>query len=317
MARIGMRHMPEGYKHIFGPVISRRLGISLGVDMVPPKTCTYDCLYCEVGPTTTHTVEPRYYFSAEQIIGDILNFTKKFKPDFITFGGSGEPTLNLNLGPILKELKPKVDCNLALLTNGSLLYLEEIRTAVMGFDVVIPTFSTNEFSTYQRLHRPHRELRLELLKKGLRALRKDFKGEIWVEVMLVRGLNDNEDEWMGIKGFLEELRPQRVQLGTVERPPAHVCARPVSYECLIRAKEVLGEKVELIGVHAPSKATTGIELEMVLNTLRRRPLKVEEISHSLGIRPWMSEEERSSIEDALGVKRVRQGDRDFYVLKSS
>lgn len=315
MERTGMRLMLSNFKHIFGPVISRRLGVSLGVDMVPPKTCTYDCLYCEVGPTTVHTAEPDHYFSAEEIIEGIIDLTKKFNPNFVTFGGSGEPTLNLNLGLILKEVRAKVDCALALLTNGSLLYMDEIRKGLVAFDVIIPTFSTNEGSTYQRLHRPHRKLRIELLKEGLKALKRDFKGEIWVEVMLVSGINDNESEWFKMKEFLEELSPERIQIGTVDRPPAHTNAKPVSHEYLKRAKVVLGEKAELIGGHAPLNCTKDIKLEMALNTLRRRPIRVEEISYSLGIRPWMSEEERAFIEDALGVKRVREGDKDFYVLK--
>jgi wyosine [tRNA(Phe)-imidazoG37] synthetase (radical SAM superfamily) len=308
--------MPKGRSRIFGPVLSRRLGLSLGVDMVPKKTCTYDCIYCEVGPTTCKSSEPTYFFDPDEMAKEIVDAAGRWRPDFVTFGGSGEPTLNLHLGYVVKEIKRHLESKTALLTNASLLFREDVRRAVMDLDLILPTFSAGSPEVFQALHSPRGDLSLEGLKEGIRALRREFKGRIWMEVMLVSGINDRDSELLGIREFIREIGPERVQVGTVERPPADPSARPVDGLYLYMAREFLGEKAEMI---SPKKGgpAPGLAIQELLETLKRRPLKDQEVFESLGVGPAPPEEVLSRIEASLGLKRIRQGGGFYYALKGS
>ena len=163
--------------HLFGPVPSRRLGRSLGVDLIPPKTCPYDCIYCEVGPTTCQTGE-RFSYQTEAIIEELADYLKDpgVKPDVITLAGSGEPTLNLGLGRIIREIKAMSQIPVAVLTNGALLYLPEVRRELAAADIVLPSLDSAREETYRAINRPLPELPLESLLEGLRAFRQEYRG---------------------------------------------------------------------------------------------------------------------------------------------
>lgn len=287
----------------------------MGVDMLPYKTCTYDCLYCEVGPTTDLIKEPKGLLDPRGIIEEIEDALKSQRPDVLTFGGSGEPALNLHLFEILRHVKKYFHIRTALLTNGILFFREDVRKVFPYLDLILPTLSTGSQETFRRLHRPHPELTYEMLKDALRAINRDFKGEIWVEVLLAEGLNDKREEWEQIRQFLLEIAPDRIQVGTVERPPAYREARPVSERTLKEACLFLGQKAEMIPPRRFKTQNRSVDRDMLLDTLKRRPLTVEELSY------WARKEgvgEIDSLEhliEELRLIKIKRGNVEFYTLK--
>ena len=233
--------------HLFGPVPSRRLGRSLGVDLIPPKTCPYDCIYCEVGPTTCQTRE-RFSYQTEAIIQELADYLKDpgVRPDVITLAGSGEPTLNLGLGRIIREIKAMSQIPVAVLTNGALLYLPEVRRELAAADVVLPSLDAARAETYAAINRPLPELSFESLIDGLTAFRREYQGRIWLEVMLLKGLNDTEEELTLLRRALQKIAPDKIQLNTAVRPVVEDAARPLDQAEMEAAAASLGGPVEVI-----------------------------------------------------------------------
>ena len=215
-------------KYIFGPVPSRRLGRSLGVDLVPYKTCTFDCIYCDLGRTTRKTVSRQSYVSPEEIQGELeltLSVLEK-KPDYITLSGSGEPTLNTNIGEIIRRIKEITSTPVAVLTNGSLLSSNEVRRDLSEADVVLPSLDAITPALFEYINRPHPSLKIEEIISGLIQFRKQYRGQIWLEVVFCRGVNDDKEEIEKLKGVIERIQPDRIQLNTPVRPPAEEFAYP-------------------------------------------------------------------------------------------
>ena len=211
-------------KYIFGPVPSRRLGRSLGVDLVPYKTCTFDCIYCDLGRTTRKTISRQSYVSPEEIQGELelyLSVLDK-KPDFITLSGSGEPTLNTNIGEIIRRIKDITSIPVAILTNSSLLSLDEVRRDLSEADVVLPSLDAITPALFEYINRPHPSLRIEEIISGLIQFRKQYRGQIWLEILFCRGVNDGKEEIEKLKGVIERIQPDRVQLNTPVRPPLKI-----------------------------------------------------------------------------------------------
>ena len=195
-------------KYIFGPVPSRRLGRSLGVDLVPYKTCTFDCIYCDLGRTTHKTTFRQPFVSPEEIQKELeltLSVLDK-KPDFITLSGSGEPTLNSNIGEIIRGVKEITSIPVAVLTNSSLLTLEEVRKDLLEADLVLPSLDAITPSLFEYINRPHSSLRIEEILSGLIQFRKQYRGQIWLEILFCRGVNDGKDEIEKLKEAIEENR---------------------------------------------------------------------------------------------------------------
>ncbi|MHC4155862.1 MAG: radical SAM protein, partial [Planctomycetota bacterium] len=213
--------MAEPQKHLYGPVPSRRLGLSLGVDVVPLKACPLDCLYCQLGKTSHRSTERRQYVSAEQILTQLTSRLRQgLEADFITIGGSGEPTLNSNLGRIIDGIKHVTDIPVAILTNGVLFYRPEVRADCIKADVVLPSLDAGDEQTFRKIDRPHEALSLEKLIAGLSAFRDEFPGNIWVEVFLVEGLNTADEQIAQIQHAIGRIRPDKIQLNTAVRPTA-------------------------------------------------------------------------------------------------
>jgi wyosine [tRNA(Phe)-imidazoG37] synthetase (radical SAM superfamily) len=275
-------------KYIFGPVPSRRLGRSLGVDLVPYKTCTFDCIYCDLGRTTFKTSSRKSYVSINEVQRELdltLSSLEK-KPDYITLSGSGEPTLNQNIGEIIHNIKDLTSIPLAILTNGSLFSLEEVREALVGADVVIPSLDAVNEVTFQCLNRPHPSLKMDEIISGLIQFRKQYRGQIWLEVVFCRGINDDKEEIERLKEVIERIQPDRVQLNTPVRPPAEEFAYPLTTTQLEEIRKKLGDKAEIISEFA---APLGEEFNSVkdmeiLNLIKRRPCTMEDISKALGLR---------------------------------
>src|SRR5450830_92931 len=220
-------------KHLFGPVPSRRLGFSLGIDIIPAKTCTLNCVYCQLGPTPKLTLERKPYVSAETIIAEVTEFLEKNpRIDFLTFSGSGEPTLNSDLGKMIQGLKKITSIPVAVITNGSLLYRKEVRQDLMAADVVLPSLDAVSGEIFQAVNRPHPNLKPKVMIEGLSKFSREYPGKIWLEVMLVKGINDSKPELEKMRAIIKSLRIDRVrhsmslakadkvQLNTVVRPPA-------------------------------------------------------------------------------------------------
>ena len=270
-------------KYIFGPVPSRRLGLSLGVDLIPPKTCSYDCLYCQIGKTTCKAIEPSAYVPVEAVIAELDETLAKVQPDYVTFSGSGEPTLHAGLGQLIAYIKERTRAKVAVLTNGSLLYRPEVRERLLQADMVMPTLSTVREETYRAIHQPHDKLNVASLLSGLRSLRKSYRGQFFIEVMLLAGFNDRDEEIEALRQGVLEIAPDRVQLNTVVRPPAYAKAIPLDRKKLEYIKRVLGECAEIIAT-APIREKQhfqGTLSAAVLEMARRRPVTVEDVAGAL------------------------------------
>ena len=211
----------------FGPVPSRRLGISIGVNVVPPKVCSYNCVYCQLGRTTRLTVERRVYTSTDQIVHSVNEkLSEAPKTDYVTIIGDGEPTLASNLGDVRSRISSGWAGKTALLTNGSLLWLSEVRSVASDFDVILPTVSAGDAATYRKLHRPHGSLSFDEYIGGLKAFCSEHGDRTWAEVMLVRGLNDSPESLRMIGALMDELGPAEVHITSPIRPPSVSSVQP-------------------------------------------------------------------------------------------
>ena len=277
-------------RHIFGPVCSRRLGRSLGIDLLPFKTCTYSCVYCECGPTTNLTTGRGEFFPTGEVIAELDEvLSRRPELDYITFAGSGEPTLSLSLGPVITHLKACYpEYRVAVLTNGSLFQLPEVRRDVLEADLVIPTLTTARQETFERIHRPAPGLSIDAIIQGFIDLRREFPGGIWLEVFIVPPLNTTEEELAGLRDAIRRIRPDRVQLNTVDRPPAEAWVEAVVADELEHIREVLGDgiPVDIIGLPHSRAGLPGFQadtLARIEETLRRRPCTAEDIARMTGL----------------------------------
>ena len=272
--------------HIFGPVPSRRLGYSLGIDAVPFKVCTLNCVYCQVGRTSVKTLERKQWIAPQAILDDLRNIlAQEEKIDFITFSGSGEPTLNSALGEMIDRIKDMTPTPVAVLTNGTLFHLPEVRRDVMDANVIVPSLDAVSPEVFARINRPHPELTVELMVEGLKLLRKEFRGQIWLEVMIVKNINDSIDELKKIAAALHDINPDRVQINSVFRPAAERAIEPALMETLELAKVLFGEKAEIIEEFRSDRHNAVVDdiKGSIVQLIKRRPCTAGDISKSLGI----------------------------------
>ena len=208
------------YAHLFGPVHSRRLGRSLGVDLVPLRICTFNCVYCECGTIPTFCAKRKVFFDEREVISELETFLSgSFPPDHLTFSGSGEPTLSLSIGNVIRFIKKRFpQYRVAVLTNGSLLSDPAVRYDLLPADVVLPTLSSVNEETFRAIHRPSPEIRLADIIAGITQFRKEYAGALWLEVFVIPGLNTTGVEIAGLRDILQAIRPDRVQLNTLDRP---------------------------------------------------------------------------------------------------
>jgi wyosine [tRNA(Phe)-imidazoG37] synthetase (radical SAM superfamily) len=282
-----MDKSPLKPKYIFGPVPSRRLGRSLGVDLVPYKTCSFDCIYCDLGRTTHKTVSRQSYVPLEEIQGELelaLSVLDK-KPDYITLSGSGEPTLNTKIGGIIQRIKQITSTPIAVLTNSSLLSLDEVRRDLSGADVVLPSLDAITPTLFEYINRPHQSLKIEEIVSGLIQFRKEYRGQIWLEIVFCRGVNDDREEIERLKEAVGRIQPDRVQLNTPTRPPAEDFVFPLTKDQLEEIRKKLGEKAGVISEFvAPLGGRFDSDRDAeIINLLRRRPCTAEDISRALGL----------------------------------
>jgi wyosine [tRNA(Phe)-imidazoG37] synthetase (radical SAM superfamily) len=272
--------------YTYGPVPSRRLGFSLGIDIIPFKTCTFDCIYCQLGPTTKKSVKRKKYFSPKEILRAVKKkLSSGQRIDYITFSGSGEPTLNSNIGSLIREIKKMTSIPVAVLTNGSLLSRESVRKDLSAADLVVPSLDAATQKAFAQTNRPHSSLKLEKIIDGLEKFRHEFKGSIWLEIMLVKGVNDSPAHLRRLKDAIAKIRPEKIHLNTVVRPPTEKFAKPLSKKELERIKKILGKKAEIIAEFdkkAQKLSSEDIE-KAILSIIQRRPVTLQDISTSLGM----------------------------------
>lgn len=270
---------------IYGPVPSRRLGFSLGIDIIPSKTCSFDCIYCQLGPTTKKTVQRKEYVSWKKIFSQIKDvLSSRQRVDYITFSGSGEPTLNTAIGKLIREIKKITPIPVAVLTNSSLLSRESVRKALMNADLVVPSLDAATQEVFTQINRPHPSLKAEQIIEGLKKFRQEFKGSIWLEIMLVKGINDSPSHIRKLKEVIKEINPEKVQLNTVVRPPSERFAHPLSLKELEKIRSIIGENCEIIAEFKKKKQTPLSEnlQATILSMIQRRPVTLSDISTSLG-----------------------------------
>jgi len=264
---------------IFGPVPSRRLGFSLGVDIIPFKICSLDCIYCQLGRTTNKTLERKEFFSTDSILKELKKILKdkSQRIDYITFSGSGEPTLNSKIGSMIVRIKKITPVPVAVLTNGTLLYHPELQEELKEADLVIPSLDAADEKTFEEVNRPHSSLSFDEVISGLITFSQKFKGKIWLEIMLIRGINDSPHHIEKLAQIIQEIRLDKVQLNTPVRPPAEEFVHPVSIRNLRRIGSMLGEKCEIVTEvkRAEQKAYQRDVEEAVLTMIRRRPLTLK------------------------------------------
>jgi wyosine [tRNA(Phe)-imidazoG37] synthetase (radical SAM superfamily) len=275
-------------KYIFGPVPSRRLGRSLGVDLVPYKTCTFDCIYCDLGRTTHKTVSRQSYVPPEEIQRELeltLSVLEK-KPDYITLSGSGEPILNTRIGDIIQRIKQITSTPIAVLTNSSLLSLEELGRDLLEADVILPSLDAITPALFEYINRPHPSLRVEEIISGLIQFRRRYRGQIWLEILFCRGVNDGKEEIEKLKEVIERIEPDRIQLNTPVRPPAEDFVFPLTLAQLEEIRKRLGGKAEIISEFAAplGERLNSVRDTEILNLIKRRPCTTEDISKALGLR---------------------------------
>ncbi len=276
-------------KYLFGPVPSRRLGLSLGVDLVPYKVCSFDCLYCELGRTTSHTSERREYVPTRGVLDELRSCfgDSGFSCDYVTLSGSGEPTLHSGLADIVAGIKEITIRPLALLTNSSLLNDPEVRRAVQPVDVILPSLDAATPKAFQRLNRPVDSVRIESIISGLLALREEFSGKIWLEILFCRGINDSDAEIEALTKAIEDVRPDKIQLNTVVRPGAYREAQSVSLDFLQQVQRRWGERAEIIAPFSSSQLNHGQQdsLQQIIDLLQRRPCTVQDMAASCAMVP--------------------------------
>lgn len=263
-------------EYLFGPVLSRRLGLSLGVDLLQNKTCNLDCVYCELGGTTCLTSCRNRFVSPEKVLREIKSRAGE-SFDFLTFAGSGEPTLSIDLGEILARARKLVDSPIAVITNSTLLDSPQVRREISSADVILPSLDAATEPTFRAINKPDPRLKIESVIEGLRALRREFQGEIWLEVMLVKGINEHEVEL--IARAAESIEPDRVQLNTVVRPPAEP-VEPLDEEKMEALLEIF-DHAELIpdwDWRVPPKMQERLE-----GLLSREPCTLEDIALQLDL----------------------------------
>ena len=304
-------------EHIFGPVLSRRLGFSLGVDLVPFKTCSLDCIYCQAGKTTHKTIERKSYVSLESVMPELKDALKQSqKIDYITLSGSGEPTLNLDLGRIITAIKKITDIPVAVLTNGTLLHLESVRDELMAADLVVPSLDAVSQEIFCEINKPHPHINVSQMISGLKSLREAFSGEIWLEIMLVKGLNDFPEEVKKLKDVITSIAFDKVQLNTTVRPAADKVIEPVTNEELASIKELLGERCEVIAGFRENQHTIDTNIpEKIISIISRRPLNLSEISDSLGIPKERTTKHVYLLEQQGKIESLAYGSESYYQLK--
>ena len=307
-------------KYIYGPVPSRRLGRSLGIDPIPSKTCNYQCIYCQLGKTTNFTNERRDFYLEEEIYKEMEESIdqNKEKFDYITFVGSGEPTLCKSLGKLIlkaKELSKKPIC---VITNGSLLYNDDVKDELMFSDVVLPTLDAGDEKGFIKINRPHPSIKYENMIQGYIDFRTEFSGKFWIEVMLMKGINDSKEELLKIKHQLDLIKPDRIDINVPIRPPTESWVQIPDESVIPILNDVFGE---YNNINFPEQGIFSVfssDFETELKTLlERHPMRQEQIFETFSSKKFNEQGlllELNSLASQNKIKKVIYNKQTFWKL---
>lgn len=305
---------------VFGPVPSRRLGRSLGIDPVVHKTCNWNCIYCQLGRSTPMTNQRAEYVPREEIVAEVGSALDKHAPgriDWVTFVGSGEPTLHAGLGWMIRQVKRMTDIPVAVITNGALLYRADVRHDLLAADAVLPTVDAGSAKLYRAINRPIGGLTFEDHIAGLATFRQEYTGKLWVEVMLIAGMNDTTEALQDIAGALEQIQPDAVHITLPVRPPAESTVQVPGPAGIARAVEILGSIARVV---SPPAVEFEIDVnedlnQAVLDIITRHPMSETELTKHLS--RWTPGQVEQALESLLATgqaKRVTHGENVFWSL---
>lgn len=303
------------HPHLYGPVPSRRLGYSLGVDLLPFKTCSMDCVYCQLGGNARTTLRRKSFVPVETVLAEIEDVLKSGRRvDAVTFSGSGEPTLHPGLGRLIRGIKRLTPVPVIVLTNSSFLDRPTVRRALAAADIVIPSLDAATEAAFRKVNRPHPSLSAGRIVSGLAAFRKEYRGQIWLEILLVKGVNDRPVDLRALKKAVARIKPDRVQLNTVIRPPAESSARPLSPRELAKIRAFLGGQAEIIAAFGEkSREDKSADLSgRIMDFVRRRPETASAIARSLGAEPEAVRRACRALEKTGKIRPVTHRGRVFF-----
>ncbi|RLC57066.1 MAG: radical SAM protein [Candidatus Cloacimonadota bacterium] len=308
-------------KYLFGPVPSRRLGISLGVDLVPHKVCSLNCIYCEVGRTTNLTIERKEYIPVNEVIDELKDYLdQKPELDFVTFSGQGEPTLNSGLGRVINFIKDNYsEYKVAVITNGTLFWDDKVRLEVARADVLLPSLDAVSRDSFLKINRPNKNLNNDKIVEGLIKLGKEFKGKIYLEIFFVPNLNNTKEELTLLKEIATKIQPDLIQLNTLDRPGTEDFVKAVTKEELKKIKEFF----EPLPIEIIAKAETRKQIqsfnknieEQILETIKRRPCTDIDLTEILDIH---LNELNKYLSELIGSKKIESEHLDrglFFKIK--
>jgi wyosine [tRNA(Phe)-imidazoG37] synthetase (radical SAM superfamily) len=319
------------HSFVYGPVPSRRLGLSLGINIIPAKTCTLDCVYCQCGLTTRKTLTRESFFPVKDILVEVRTALRhspfairqskignlESKIAFLTFSGDGEPTLNKDIGTIIRRLKREFRVPVAVITNSTLLTDPQVRRDLYAADLVVPSLDAADQRNFARVDRCHRDLRVADIIEGLKLFRRGYRGRMWLEIMLVKGINDSVEHVVALRKAAYEIQPDRVQLNTVVRPPAEKSARPMSRDDLEQIQCLFGPNTDVVydsksKVQSRKAKVAGDPDAAIAATVSGRPVTRKDIEESLGIRGAMLSASLRRLERAGRIKPVDYWGKTFY-----
>lgn len=309
------------YNYLFGPVPSRRLGMSLGIDLVPHKVCTLNCIYCECGRTTKLTLERNEYVPYDAVVKELQHYlTNNPVPDYITFSGSGEPTLNSRIGDVLQFIKSNYpNIPVAVLTNGTLFYQKQVRTELLNADVVLPSLDAASDLSFRKINRPFHKLNINEYIKGLVDFRKEYSGKIWLEVLILPGYNDNPKDLQLLKEAFEKIKPDSIQLNTLDRPGTIDGLRTASKRELKQIVDFWNlDNVEIIAAAPERKKVKSYREDTetaIWETICRRPCTIDDLVKILGLHINEINKYLDVLESENKIESVRQERGLFYQRK--
>lgn len=277
------------YKYLFGPIPSRRLGLSLGVDMVPKKICSLDCVYCEVGASTKLTRERKEYILFDKLLGEIDHYMQNgSKPDYITLTGSGEPSLNTRLGDTIHYIKKHYPAvKIAILTNGTLMDDPQVRMEMLEADLVMPSLDAASLDVFEKINKPAEGVDLEGYIQGLRDFRQEYRGNYQLEILFLKGYNIEKAELLKLKAIIQSIQPDLIQLNTLDRPGVVENLEALSYEELKEIADFWELDHVNIAKKPSEKKAEAIQTQdlkkSIFQTLKRRPLTIDDLSKMLGL----------------------------------
>jgi len=301
-------------KHVYGPVPSRRLGFSLGIDVVPYKICTLDCIYCQLGRTLRKTTQRKSYSQNDTVCKEVQEaLDKQQRIDYITFSGSGEPTLNSDIGILINEIKKMTSVPVVVLTNGTLLFREDVQKDLEKADIVMPSLDAASQEVFEKINRPHKSLKIQTIIDGLTTFRRHYKGQMWLEIMFVQGFNNNHSELLFLKTAASQIQPDKIYLNTVVRPPAETYAKPLSGDEMIAVRNYLGQNCEVIAEFHEQKIGEAENVEEAIVAMtKRRPVTITDIANVLGISDANAERWVNGLKESGKLKERLYKDQRYY-----